>query len=148
MFLIIIISSLYFSNILKKNCKEDKACFDNALKRCSGAVLTSVSNGNIYIYESYSSFREDCKLKITMAKAAPGSELALRASLEGKSMTCTIKRSRLQEQSFSDMDDLAEFCTGPLKEAMYEMIVQRMYALVISNLGNISLEARKVAAGV
>lgn len=83
-----------------------------------------------------------------MAKATPGSELALRASLEGKSMTCTIQRSRLQEQSFSDMDDLAEFCTGPLKEAMYEMIVQRMYALVISNLGNISLEARKVAAGV
>ncbi len=148
LFLIIVILSLYFSNILKKNCGEDKACFNDALKRCSGAVLTSVSGGNIYIYESYSSFTDECNLKITMAKATPGSELNLRASLEGKSMKCIIQRSRLQEQTFSDMDDLAEMCTGQLKEAMYEMIVQRMYSLVIANLGNISLEARKAAAGV
>ena len=119
------------------------------MKHCSGAILTSVSSGNVYIYESYNKpFTEECKLKITMAKATPGAELTLRTSLEGKNMNCIIPRSRLQQQSFSEMDDLAEFCTGPLKEAMYEMIVQRMYSLVIANLGNISLEARKAAAGV
>lgn len=145
--LVIISLSLFFSGILKKNCGQDKSCFDDALKRCSGAVHTSFTGGNIYVYESYPSFSDTCKIKIKVAKTVAGTELNLRYSLEGKSMTCQVPRSQLQNQSFSDIDNLSEFCTGPLKEAMYELIVQRMYSLVIANLGNISLEARKAVAG-
>ncbi len=145
--LVIISVSLFFAGILKKNCEQDKECFDSSLKRCSGAVYTSFTNGNIYVYESYPSFSDNCKFKVKVAKATPGAELNLRYSLEGKSMTCILPRSELQEKSFSENDNLAEFCTGPLKEAMYELIVQRMYSLVIANLGNISMEARKAVAG-
>lgn len=145
--ILIIFISLFFSGILKKNCKQDKACFDSALARCSGAVYTSFTSGNIYVYESYPSFSDTCKFKVKVAKAAPGAELNLKVSLEGKSMICEVPRSELKETSFSEMDNLAEFCTGSLKEAMYELIVQRMYSLVIANLGNISTEARKAVAG-
>lgn len=140
--------SLHFSNLLKKNCESDSACFDSALSKCSGATYTLFSEGNVYLYESFGSFGEMCKVEVTMMKAIEGTDLLMRTNLEGKSMICKLPRSRMQNEKLSEMDDFADFCSGPLKEAMYEIIVQRMYALVIANLGEISLEARKAVSGI
>lgn len=140
--------TLHYSNLLKKNCESDAACFDKALSKCSGASFTLYTQGNVYLYESFPSFGDTCKVIVTMEKAVEGTDILLRTSLEGKSMTCEFPRSKIKSEKLSEMEDFADFCSGPLKEAMYEMIVQRMYALVIANLGEISLEARKAVTGL
>ena len=147
-FIGIIFISLYFSGLLKTRCGKDSGCFDEALAKCTSASYTLYSSGNVYLYESTSSFGETCKVKVKMVKAIEGSDLELRTNLEGKTMVCKFPRSRLQKEKLSEMDDFADFCSGPLKEAMYEIVVEKMYALVIANLGEISLEARKAVAGI
>ncbi|MDP4012131.1 MAG: hypothetical protein Q8R00_00800 [Candidatus Nanoarchaeia archaeon] len=144
-FVILTITALYFSGVFKKNC-SDQACFDNALRTCSGASYSLVSDGNVYLYKSYLGFGDTCKLKVKMVKAVTGADIQYN-KMEGKSMTCRLPREKLARENFSDMDDFAEFCAGPLKEAMYEIMIQKMYSLVIANLGEISLEAKKAVTG-
>ena len=42
------------------------------------------------------------------------------------------------------MNNIIQYCTGPLKESLYELIVKRMYELIIVNLGEIAEEAKNI----
>lgn len=75
---------------------------------------------------------------------AIGTDLDVKTLLEGKSMTCKIPKSKLSEIELDNMKDLLNYCTGPLKEGMYELLLKRMYALVVSQMSNIVKESEKV----
>jgi hypothetical protein len=144
----VIFISIYLSGLLNTKCGRDAACFDKALSKCTSASYTLHASGNVYLYESSSSLGETCKVKVTMIKSVEGSDLQLKEKLEGKEMTCYFPRDRLKKEGLTDMDDFADFCTGPLKEGMLEIVVGKMYGLVVANLGEISLEARKAVTGI
>ena len=59
-------------------------------------------------------------------------------------MSCKIPKKELAATNFDNFDNLLSYCHGPLKEGLYEVIIQRMYSLVVSQLGDIVKEAQKV----
>ena len=59
-------------------------------------------------------------------------------------MKCDIPRKVLKEKDLLKMDEIMPYCSGELKEALYELIVKRMYELIILNLGEIAEEAENI----
>lgn len=146
-FILIVIASvaiLYAAGIIRKDCRDDKDCFDWALKRCISARLVLVKNNNVYTYASRYSFGSLCYLNIKLERVAVGADLELRRLLEGKGMSCKIPREKIKETRIEDMEDLMSYCHGELKEGLYELIIQRSYGLIISNMNEVVKNLERV----
>lgn len=142
-FLLIVIAStaiLYVTGIIRKDCGEDKDCFNSALDKCISARLVTVKNNNVYSYGSRFSFTSNCHVDIKLERLPVGADLELRRLLEGKSMDCKIPKTKLHNADMDRIDDLMSYCHGELKEGLYELIIQRSYGLIISNLGDVVKE--------
>ncbi|MBI2109966.1 hypothetical protein HYT58_02215 [Candidatus Woesearchaeota archaeon] len=142
-FLLIVIASaatLYVTGFIRKDCKDDKECFNWALKKCISSRVVLVKNNNIYTYGSVHSFGKMCKVDITLERVAVGADLELKRLLEGKSMTCKVPKDKLQQVDIENFEDLMSYCHGELKEGLYELIIQRAYSLIIANLGDVVKE--------
>ena len=85
-----------------------------------------------------------CDLFVKFDRAQEGTPSEHITLLEGKSMTCTIPKSEMKKQDVLNMENIMPYCTGPLKESLYQLIVKRMYELIIVNLKEISTEADKI----
>lgn len=129
--------------LLKKNCSQDKECFDEAFKKCKPAKITSVIDSNYYSYAIDGKRGGSCKVRVDLIKMGVGTSQEVVTALEGKGMTCNIPLERMRDVSFDTMPDILNYCTGPLKEAMYEQIIAKMYALIIKNLGPIVSEVKE-----
>ncbi|MEM4245558.1 MAG: hypothetical protein QXR60_05145 [Candidatus Nanoarchaeia archaeon] len=139
----ILIGGAYYYGYFKKNCQQNKACFDEAFKSCTPAKLVSVIDNNYYYYAIDGSRGDKCKVRVKLTKMGIGTSQELIQALEGKEMTCYIPLTRVRELSFDTMPDVLGYCSGPLKEAIYEQIIQKMYALIIKNLGPIVSEVKE-----
>ena len=78
-----------------------------------------------------------CNLNIRFVEAAPGSDKDIRELLEGKDMDCKIHKSRMVNIDIENTDDLLKNCKGDLKEGIYELIINKMYSLVLSNFNQV-----------
>ena len=78
-----------------------------------------------------------CKIQINLERTSVGTEFENKILLEGKSMECFIPKSRLFEVNFNEIENLLGYCSGPLKEGIYEIMIKKMYGVIISNLGDI-----------
>lgn len=141
--IVAIIWIFYSYGYFKKNCNQDRDCFDEAFKKCKPAKLTSVIDNNYYYYTIEGSRGDNCKVKIKLTKMGVGTSIELVNALEGKEMTCNIPLTNVRELTFDTMPDVLNYCTGLLKEAMYEQIISKMYALIIKNLGPIVSEVKE-----
>jgi len=83
---------------------------------------------------------QPAKINIKLTKMGVGNPEEMVRALEGKEMTCNIPMTKAREVSFDKMPDILNYCTGPLKEAVYEQVISNMYALIIKNLGPIVKE--------
>ncbi len=72
---------------------------------------------------------------------AIGSEPDLVRLLEEKDMKCNVPRSVLI--SLDNMENLLTYCTGELKEGFYQLMLERLYALVARDMSGIISEAKK-----
>ena len=59
-------------------------------------------------------------------------------------MTCKIPKKQLPNTNLIEMNNIMEYCSGPLKESLYELIIKRMYELVIINLAEIAEQAESL----
>ena len=59
-------------------------------------------------------------------------------------MKCIIPKDELRKLNLLETDKVINYCTGPLKEGLYQLMVKRMYELVITNLGEIAEEANNI----
>ena len=134
---------IYYSGLIKPSCTTD-SCFNQALQGCSPVNYLKNKNNNIYSYKISRSLFFNCNLKIKMKKAALGSEIEIKELLEGKSMNCKIPKSKLNDIDINEMKDLLNYCTGPLKEGIYELMLKRMYSLVIGQMSNIIQKSESV----
>lgn len=140
-FLIVFVAG-YYSGYFKKNCGQDSECFSEHLKNCRSAEYIGTSHNNVYLYEAYPGVSNDCKLKITLQRVVVGAAPEFK-NLEGKSMRCRLPKEQLETVKIDEMQDLIKNCSGELKEGLYEIIIQRMYSLVISQMSSIITEAEK-----
>lgn len=131
---------IIYSGIITPVCKNDK-CFNEKFNKCSPAKYTSVKNNNLYEYKIYRSLFSTCNMKVTMKKVATGTDIDIVNAIQGKSMQCKIPKN-LTQIDFADLENLTDYCTGPLKEGIYEIVLNRMYGLIVSQMGDIVKEAK------
>ncbi|MFH1332412.1 MAG: hypothetical protein ABIH63_03975 [archaeon] len=138
--LVIMLGGAYYLGYFKKNCNQSRTCFDDAFKKCQPAKIVKILDNNYYYFTVDGRRGSDCKTNVKLTKMGVGTSQELIDSLEGKAMTCYIPMNRVKEVSFDTMPDILNYCSGPLKEAIYEQIIQKMYGLIIKNIGPIVSE--------
>ncbi len=125
------------------DCGNDKVCFDKYAKTCSRSKITASFNGNMFNYEIKGSQNKDCIINIKLSEVNPNTPLDVKNKLLGRSMLCKIPKINLSTQKLEDTNKLLDSCTGPLKEGMLELIIEKMYSIIIQNMGKITTELEK-----
>ena len=146
MILLIVLLAAYivfFSNIVKRDCGNDLTCFNNAAVRCSGAKVEILKEANTYAYTILGPLKSDCVIEVKLKSMPLGTPVDFIEKLEGKSMQCSIPRSLLKETKIENMDNLIDYCSGQLKESFYAVLTDKMYALIIKNMANITNAVEK-----
>ena len=131
-----------FSDIIKKNCKQDTNCFNEALAKCKSVKYIHIEDNNIYDYVIEGSKKDSCIVSIKLRRMGIGTPVDLVNKLEGKNMGCNIPKANLNAR-IDEIKDLLNFCSGNLKEGIYEIIIDRLYGLILKNLGGIITEIDK-----
>lgn len=132
LFFLALFVTLAFLLFYEKDCGFSKECFDSSFKKCEKSKVLLEEDKNIFEYKIIGSRESSCVVKVTITKIDPNSGQEVISSFEGKSMACNIPRS----QTF-ETENILQYCSGPLKEAIYELIIQKMYNLLAENLGDI-----------
>ena len=127
-------------NIVYKTCDDE--CFDEKLRECKFIDFITHKNNNVYRYTIFSSLGNYCKIRVTLERTAPGSDPDIKELLEGKSMECRIPKQLLKTTNLDNIDNFLQYCTGELKEGILELIIKRMYSLIIGNLEEIVQESK------
>lgn len=142
-FLIIIlaVSLLLF---YPKNCKEDIDCFNDLAVKCSRAKVTTTLNGDLYNYETKGKKDNGCIMTIFLKSTQENADPILKKMLENKGMICNIPMEIIKLKPLSNLDDVSDYCTGPLKEAALQVTLEKLYAIVVANLGEIGKEYQDV----
>tara|TARA_Y100000310_G_scaffold345483_1_gene465510 strand:+ start:862 stop:1305 length:444 start_codon:yes stop_codon:yes gene_type:complete len=120
---------LYIS--YEKDCAYDQSCFDLAFESCDRATYFSDEGGSLFQYTIKGSARSGCEVEVSVIQVSQEADQDTKDLFPGKSMTCYIP----ENQEFTV--DTLTLCTGPLKEAMYELIIQKMYSILAQNLGDL-----------
>jgi len=139
----VVLVFLFFTGFFTGTC-TDENCFDASTRDCKPIEYNKHESNNIYVYTIYRSTGENCLFKIFLQSAAPGSDSDLKNLLEGKSMKCSVPKSLLKTTRFDDVDNILSYCHGELKEGIYELLIKRMFGVVIGNIN----EIRDVVRGV
>lgn len=116
----------------EQDCKFDKECFDESFSSCKKAKIHIVEEGNIFEYRIAGSRANNCIVKVAMIEVDKDSRQEVIDAFQGKTMTCSIPRSDTFET-----EEVLQYCSGPLKEAILELIIQKMYNILAENLGDI-----------
>lgn len=137
-FLLIIIATLIVMNYTK-NCNYDESCFNKHAQDCSRAKANLYRNENEYKFEITGKKEDKCRVVVYMIKANEETISNVRGFLEGKGMVCEVPKTELQNP-ISEITNIKDYCTGPLKEALLQITVEKLYELVTKNIGPVALE--------
>lgn len=117
----------------KKVC-YDESCFVQSLQVCDKAIYTSSKSGNIWRYEILKQESGTCIIDVKNIVLA-SSDTKVK-NVQGKSMICAIPLE--VAGSYTKIEQRIEFCSGPLKEELQSIIIDKLYDYVIQNLGPIA----------
>lgn len=140
---LIVLAALIFLG-LPKNCKTNEECFNSKASKCSKVKVTLLKNDNYLNYYVLGESKDNCIVKVTMEKVSVKQSDELKASLQGKKMECSVPISILQERGLNQVENIYDYCTGPLKEAFLDITLQKMYDLVVKNLGTLTSGLQQV----
>lgn len=136
----------YELGAFKKNCK-DESCFKQALDNCDYAKMLTTKNLNYYLYTIKGTQNGNCKVEISLEKMATGTPPERVAAFEGKKMACYIPRTEIAKIEDFEFNSMLNHCTGPLKEAMYELIIEKLYTIIIQNMGEVIVAVEDTIRG-
>jgi len=119
-----------------KTC-TDENCFNNALITCDKAFYVKDTTNTLIQYKIIGRSGDSCNVNVKLLQVVKGSpELA---AIEGKEMNCFTPFGALTVPESN-----IELCHGLLKEAIQDMIIKRMHAQIVENLGKINEEITNV----
>jgi hypothetical protein len=130
--LILIIFLVYILFIKSKNCKNEE-CFFNSLKSCKKTYFLNEDSQYSWAYFiSKQASADSCEVKVRLMSIKKNS-IDLRV-LQNKEMTCIIpkKKADFPEKDISK-------CSGVLKENLQDLIIQRMYDYLLTNVQEINI---------
>ncbi len=134
----LLIFSFAYYFFIGKTC-DDESCFDLAARQCRPATFLKTNNGNVFKYEIIYSIGENCKMDISVIDIGSNTPRDLARLFEDKSMTCSIPKAAFTSE-FLKLNSALDYCHGPLKEAMYELMIQRLYDLAAKQMGDVVFE--------
>ncbi|HLC55154.1 MAG TPA: hypothetical protein VJJ75_01320 [Candidatus Nanoarchaeia archaeon] len=134
---------IYTSGVIKKDCGRDKLCFQGHFQECKTARLITIKNDNVYSYTVESSFSSSCNMRVRMERIALGADPHFEQLLEDRDMYCKIPREQLAEVDPDNFNTFIDYCSGELKEGLYELVIERMYTLVVKELQGILQQSEK-----
>lgn len=134
---IIVFVLLIFYLSYEKDCGFDESCFNEAFESCNKAKYMSEEEGNLFQYSIQGQKGNDCEVEVTILEVSQEADQETKNLFSGKSMTCYIP----ENQAFTV--DTLTLCTGPLKESMYELIIQKMYSILAQNLGDLIFQLQE-----
>jgi hypothetical protein len=119
-----------------KSCKDEE-CFSKALLNCEKTSYVKDSDETVMLYRILGETNGKCEVNVKLLQIKRGS--ADLAVLENKDMTCLLPLGVYMspEQNIKE-------CHGILKEAIQELMIARMHAQLIENIGEIGEEATKI----
>jgi len=126
---------IYYFFLYTKTC-QDQECFTESLVRCKRARWTNDAEEATWLYTINGKSGKNCGIEVKLLVIKKG-KIDI-GKTEGKSMTCYLPLSIAS----SPEQDLGK-CTGPLKEDLQDLIINRMHSYVLENLGEISEELIK-----
>lgn len=96
-------------------------------------------SGDQFYYEIQGSKADSCVMTIYLMKSNEQTPLEVKKFMEGKGMICEIPKTELQKP-ISEIKNINNYCTGPLKEALLQITVENLYDIVTKNIGPVALE--------
>ena len=134
--ILIILSPLYF--IFKPKTCETAGCFEQAASECKKAkILVDEAGKSISEYTIEGEDKDNCVLKIEVKELSADYSQSTKDKFEGKSILCNIPLNEFSRMKFENMGGNLDYCNGPLKEAMYDAVVKKLYNLVVKDMSTV-----------
>ncbi len=112
---------------------SDKECFDQYLVECRRVKWTNNAEEAVWAYRIEGASQAECRVGVTLLSVKTGqADLGI---AEKKSMTCYLPLNVVLTPG-----ENLEYCTGPLKETMQDLIIKKMHSYILENLGRINEE--------
>ena len=134
---LIVIALLVYRLVGAAKICEDEQCFQTSLLSCDGASFIEDGAETILLYEILGAKGSKCWVQVTLLQVKEGS--AELESLEDKKMKCELPLGA----NIKPESNIRE-CTGELREEIQEIMIQRMHAQLLENIGKIEEEFIKV----
>lgn len=136
---IIIILAVLLPN-LETNCENNQDCFNEAAQKCSRAKVYIEDEDNLFEYRIVERKIDSCHVTIKVVQVSPEADQETIDLFEGKSMECNVP---FEITEITNTNDIIDYCSGPLKESIYELIIKKMYGVIAQNLGSIISEVKE-----
>ncbi len=121
--------------VFTEECK-DSDCFNKNLADCKRARFVNEETEATWIETIKGKEEGSCEVEVELASIKEG-KMDLRI-LEGQEMLCYQPLNAVSVPG----QDLTK-CTGKLKEGMQDLIIKKMHAYILENLGQINEELTK-----
>lgn len=125
--------TIYFNFFYARKCSSIE-CFNSALAKCKKASFVNSKDDSTWLYSIKGTSKGKCVvnvkniwIKLDEAKA-----------VQDKSMLCSLPKGVVMQPE----SDLTE-CHGLLKEALQDIIIERLHTYIVQNIGQISTELEK-----
>ncbi len=140
---VLIILSILFFIFNTKDCKTS-GCFEKAALKCNKATIkVQEANGSISQYTIKGDKGSNCLLHIELKKMSSLSQ-EMKDKFEGKDMLCQIPKNEFSRMKIEEMGSNLDYCHGPLKEEIYDVVIKKLYNLVIRDMGSVLQEVERV----
>lgn len=134
---------IVFLLTLPKNCKSNEGCFNTAASKCSKAKVTAYQGDSKYSYEILGRKQDSCIINVKLLELSQAQPAEMKQALEGRDMNCAISLEKLKTQNLKDIENINEFCTGSLKEAYLQITIDKLYEIIVRNIGSVATEFSK-----
>jgi len=136
--IIVAIAAIYFTFFFAYKC-EDIACFRSHQEKCSRTKFTNNLEDAAWFYHIKGKKNGECKILVEVLQVKEGTIEKL--GLNGKSMECYLQLGSIA----SPEADLLK-CHGELKEELQTLIINKLHAYVVENVGEIGEELRGITS--
>lgn len=125
--------------MIPKNCGKEKDCFNEKAKICKSTKVNLLLEGGLYEYRINGKKGEECIATVHLVKTSDSIQPDKKEKLENKKMNCKIPLELLKTKELAEWKELSEYCSGELKEAILEISLEKLYGVVVSNIGEVSM---------
>jgi hypothetical protein len=108
-------------------------CFNSHLEKCDRVKFIGESNKMIFEYVVQGNSEGECIVGIELLQGELNNEESIK--MEGQKMTCY-----LEEGVIMIPESKIQQCHGLLKEGLQDLMIKRLHAYLVQNLGKINLE--------